>query len=150
MKDYATMSDEKWAKEFDLDTEFTTLDALVAMKRSLGIDYKEHGHMCKGRNGEHLLYIGLPYTDRRHYHYSLMWDLDGRKVRVKKDKRYYPNGVEHYEDYRTSYFSVTFPETHWLVQRVLKALNVRGSNKSYNRLWGAFTCYCMNYRKELL
>lgn len=136
MKDYDKMSDAEWAKEFDLDTEFTTLDALVAMKRSLNIDYKERGHMCEGRNGEHLLYIALPYSDERKYHYHLMWDLDGRKVRVVKDKRYYPNGVEYYEDYRTSYFSATFPESHWLVQRVLKALNVRGSNKAYNRLWG--------------
>ena len=150
MKDRDTMSDTEWAMKFNLDTDFTTLDALIAMKRSLDVDYEEHGHMCKGRNGEHVLYIGLPYTDEHNYHYCLMWDLDGRKVRVVKEKRYYPNGVEQYEDYCTSYFSVTFPETNWLVQRVLKAFNVRGSNKAYNRLWGAFTNYCVCYREELL
>ena len=154
MKDYTTMSNAEWAKKFNLATDFTTLEALIAMKRSIDInagDKDDHdGHMCRGRNGEHILYVGLPYMDEQGYDYCLRWNLDKRVVKVVKEKRYYPQGIEYYQDYVDSCFSVTFPETNWLVQRVLKAFEVRGSNKAYNQLWGAFACYCMNYRKELL
>lgn len=155
MKDYATMSNAEWAMKFNLATDFTILEALIAMKRSIDInagdkDVHHHGHMCRGRNGEHILYVGLPYRDERGYNYRLMWNLDKRVVKVVKEKRYYPQGIEYYQDYIDSYFSVTFPETNWLVQRVLKAFEVRGSNKAYNKLWGAFTQYCFDYREELL
>lgn len=147
MKDYTA----EWATKFNLATDFTTLEALIAMKRSIDInDNDHHGHLCEGRNGEHILYVGLPYTDEQGYDYCLRWNLDKRVVKVVKEKRYYPQGVDYYQDYVDSYFFVTFPETNWLVKRVLKAFKVRGSNKDYNPFMGAFRLYCNRYREELL
>ena len=150
MKDYDTMTADEWANKFNLDLSFTEKDALAALAHAIKHAADGHGHMTRSRDNSHVLYVGLSYSDAKHYSYSLRWNLDKREVRVVKDKRYYPYGSERYEEYRESFFSVTFPETNWLIQRVLKAFEVRGRNERYNKLWSAFLGYCYKWRKELL
>lgn len=150
MKDYATMTAAEWAAEFNLDMSFSVHDALAGLVQSLKYAHKGSGYMVQTRDNSHALHISLRYTDKKGYGFSLCWNLDKREVRVEKEKRYYPNGVDRYEDYCESYHYVTLPESNWLIQRVLKAFDVRAFNDRYNRFGGRFLTYCYNWRKDLL
>lgn len=150
MKDYATMTAAEWAAEFDLDTKFDVHDALVSLVKSLKCACDGNGYMVRMRDNSHALHINLGYTDKKGYEFYLCWNLDKREVRVEKEKRYYPNGVDRYEDYCESYHYVTLPESNWLIQRVLKAFDVRAFNDRYNKFDGRFITYCYKWRKDLL
>ena len=150
MEDYATMTAAEWATKFNLDTSFSVHDALAGLVKSLKHAHKGNGYMVRTRDNSHALHISLRYTDEKGYNFYLCWNLDKREVRVEKEKRYYPSGAEYYEDYRDSYHYVTLPETNWLIQRVLKAFDVRAFNDRYNKFDGLFMAYCYKWRKDLL
>ena len=143
------MTAAEWATEFNLDMSFSVHDALAGLVKALKCACDGNGYMVQTRDNSHALHINLGYTDKKGYEFYICWYLDKREVRVEKEKRYYPSGVDYYEDYRDSYHYVTLPESNWLIQRVLKAFDVRAFNENYN-FGGSFMRYCYKWRKDLL